>query len=79
MADSPLLERKLTRDERRRRIRAELAGGPPSPCISVCRIDGETGLCEGCARTIEEIRHWLIATPAEKEAILVRIQARRPR
>ena len=35
--------------------RADLAraGGlfVPSPCISVCRIDAVSGLCEGCFRT----------------------------
>ena len=30
----------------------------PSPCISVCRMDAETGLCAGCYRTLEEIAAW---------------------
>ncbi|MFM0075153.1 DUF1289 domain-containing protein [Paraburkholderia sediminicola] len=30
----------------------------PSPCIDVCKIDGDTGLCIGCLRTREEIRGW---------------------
>ena len=30
----------------------------PSPCISVCRIDAETNLCEGCCRTLDEIVAW---------------------
>ena len=30
----------------------------PSPCISVCRMDADTGLCQGCFRTIEEIIVW---------------------
>ncbi len=30
---------------------------PISPCIDICRMDGE-GLCEGCRRTIEEIGAW---------------------
>jgi predicted Fe-S protein YdhL (DUF1289 family) len=29
-----------------------------SPCISVCRIDPRTALCEGCQRTIDEIAAW---------------------
>lgn len=29
-----------------------------SPCISVCRIDPASGLCDGCQRTIEEIAAW---------------------
>jgi len=30
----------------------------PSPCIGVCAMNGSTGLCEGCFRTIDEIRAW---------------------
>ena len=27
----------------------------PSPCISLCEIAPDTGLCRGCLRTIDEI------------------------
>ena len=30
----------------------------PSPCISVCRMDAVSGLCEGCFRTLDEIAAW---------------------
>ena len=30
----------------------------PSPCVSVCRMDNEIGLCHGCLRTIDEIVAW---------------------
>ena len=30
----------------------------PSPCTSVCRMSGDTGLCEGCFRTLDEIVTW---------------------
>lgn len=30
----------------------------PSPCTSVCRMSQETGLCEGCLRTLDEIVAW---------------------
>jgi predicted Fe-S protein YdhL (DUF1289 family) len=30
----------------------------PSPCVSICRIDPDSGLCEGCLRTLEEIAEW---------------------
>ena len=29
-----------------------------SPCISVCRMDDNSGLCIGCYRTIDEIVAW---------------------
>ena len=30
----------------------------PSPCISVCRIDADSGWCDGCLRTLGEISAW---------------------
>ncbi len=35
-----------------------IAHNVPSPCVSVCRMDTGSGLCEGCFRTIDEIRDW---------------------
>ncbi len=29
-----------------------------SPCISVCKMDKDTGFCEGCARTSQEKILW---------------------
>ena len=29
-----------------------------SPCISVCKMDEDTGFCEGCARTSKEKILW---------------------
>ena len=29
-----------------------------SPCISICKTDPVTGLCYGCARTINEKKIW---------------------
>ena len=45
----------------------ELAENVPSPCISVCRMSSATNLCEGCFRTIDEIRQWSqIDNPAKR-------------
>jgi predicted Fe-S protein YdhL (DUF1289 family) len=54
---------------------------PPvaSPCISVCRMDLRTQLCEGCARTIDEIANWSRYSDADKQAVWQRIAARRGR
>jgi len=30
----------------------------PSPCISVCRMNPDDGLCLGCLRDIDEIIAW---------------------
>ena len=30
----------------------------PSPCVSVCRMTEDSSLCEGCFRSLDEIRRW---------------------
>ena len=47
-----------------------------SPCIGVCVI-GDDDLCEGCARTIEEIAGWSAASFAERRLILSSLPERR--
>jgi len=44
-----------------------------SPCISVCRIDADN-VCEGCGRTIKEIRDWSIYGDKKKVAIMKRLK-----
>jgi predicted Fe-S protein YdhL (DUF1289 family) len=44
--------------ERAREVAAEPGGDVPSPCISVCRMDPVSELCEGCFRTLDEIAAW---------------------
>lgn len=51
-------------------------GKVPSPCISVCRMDPRTGLCEGCLRTVEEIAQWSVATEEVKRAVWMEIKRR---
>lgn len=51
---------------------------PPSPCNRVCRIDGRTGWCLGCARTLEEIADWPMLSPAEQRAMLDELARRGP-
>ena len=41
----------------------------PSPCISVCRIGADSGLCEGCFRTLAEISAWS-RLPADDKRVL---------
>ncbi|WP_374662152.1 DUF1289 domain-containing protein [Inhella sp.] len=48
-----------------------------SPCINVCRMDAASGLCLGCARTLDEIAAWSQAGPADKQAVLRQLPARR--
>ena len=48
-----------------------------SPCINVCKMDGETGWCQGCWRTLAEIAAWSGTDDAEKRRILAAVEERR--
>jgi uncharacterized protein len=48
-----------------------------SPCINVCKMNADTGLCEGCHRTIDEIASWSAYGVAEKFAVLALLPARK--
>jgi predicted Fe-S protein YdhL (DUF1289 family) len=76
-ADDPNRQRILDRERRRAERRRQLMSGPPSPCVSICRLDDATGYCVGCLRTIDEIRDWIIMMPAEREAVLKQLDLRR--
>ncbi|MBU3739939.1 MAG: DUF1289 domain-containing protein [Rhodoferax sp.] len=60
------------------RARQVLGGGgdAPSPCISVCRMDRDSGLCEGCWRTLEEICAWGGLDDAGRRTVWQRIERR---
>lgn len=49
---------------------------PPSPCISVCRMDPDNGLCLGCRRSIDEIVAWGRMGEADKRLVWRRIMDR---
>ena len=49
----------------------------PSPCISICRMNDDTGLCEGCLRTIDEIAAWSVLDDDTRRAVLAAIAQRR--
>jgi predicted Fe-S protein YdhL (DUF1289 family) len=40
-------------------------------------MDGETGFCKGCYRTIDEIERWLIMSQTERRETVERAAARR--
>jgi prolyl-tRNA editing enzyme YbaK/EbsC (Cys-tRNA(Pro) deacylase)/predicted Fe-S protein YdhL (DUF1289 family) len=48
----------------------------PSPCISVCRMNAAAGWCEGCLRSMDEIRDWSRADDADKRLVWSRIEQR---
>ncbi len=49
----------------------------PSPCIGLCRLDGDRRLCQGCLRTTHEIARWPYADTAERLEILQLLRERR--
>jgi predicted Fe-S protein YdhL (DUF1289 family) len=59
------------------------ADKPPAPiktpCIKVCVIDGESGLCLGCYRSLPEVAAWGRFEPAERERLMAELPARRSR
>lgn len=50
-----------------------------TPCISVCKMNPATGMCEGCHRTIAEITSWAGLTPAERRRIMAELPGRKPK
>ena len=48
-----------------------------TPCIKVCVVDGESGLCLGCYRRLNEVATWTRLTEAERETILAELPDRR--
>ena len=50
-----------------------------TPCVKVCIVDGESGLCLGCYRTLREVARWSAFDDAEREAIMAALPARRSR
>lgn len=50
-----------------------------SPCVKVCVVDGESGLCLGCFRTLGEIAGWSGLTDQERAAVTADLPARRGR
>jgi predicted Fe-S protein YdhL (DUF1289 family) len=51
--------------------------GVASPCIDVCRMNAESGFCDGCFRTIDEIASWSAYDDDAKRAVLMRVESRR--
>ena len=47
-----------------------------SPCIRVCTVDGQTGLCLGCGRSLKEIGGWVGLGEAGRRAVMERLPER---
>ena len=47
-----------------------------SPCVRICTMDADTGLCVGCARTLDEIARWSAMDAAERARVMAELPAR---
>ena len=58
-------------------------GGPPkaiaTPCVKVCVVDGESGLCMGCYRQLSEVAGWARLPDDERAASMADLPTRRSR
>ena len=54
--------------------------GPPgsiaTPCVKVCVVDGASGLCLGCWRTLSVIGGWSGFTDQERARIMSELPGR---
>ncbi|MFI0399254.1 MAG: DUF1289 domain-containing protein [Thiolinea sp.] len=64
------------RNRRRNTPRVLVDNTVPSPCIGVCWLNDQSGLCEGCLRTGDEIRDWMIMTGEQKLQLLQVLEQR---
>jgi len=50
-----------------------------SPCVKICLMHPQEGLCTGCLRTLDEIARWSVMSATERRAIIEALPARRSR
>lgn len=50
-----------------------------TPCIKVCVVDGESGLCMGCYRKLSEVAGWAKLTDEARAGIMEELPSRRSR
>lgn len=49
----------------------------PSPCMRICMLDRDTGLCRGCFRTVKEIGGWTAMSDADRQKVWDLLPGRR--
>lgn len=48
----------------------------PSPCVSVCRMAQDGSMCEGCFRSLDEIRRWSALDTSARRVVWARVLQR---
>ena len=61
----------------------DLPATPPAPlktpCVKVCVVDGESGLCLGCYRRLSEVAGWAKLSDEDRARIMAELPSRRSR
>jgi uncharacterized protein len=57
-------------------MKPDVRGTVSSPCIKLCVVDGPSGLCAGCGRTLAEIGGWLRFSDDQRRAVMMELPAR---
>lgn len=65
----------MGRDEGEVWRRAEIE----SPCVKLCVVHPESGLCLGCHRTVAEIAEWSRMRPEARRAVMAELPGRAER
>jgi predicted Fe-S protein YdhL (DUF1289 family) len=47
-----------------------------SPCVKICTLDTQAGLCRGCGRTLAEIAGWVRMSSEERRRVMAELPAR---
>lgn len=47
-----------------------------SPCVKLCRIAPQSGLCLGCRRSLDEIALWAGMSAAERATVMAELPLR---
>ncbi|HRO11990.1 DUF1289 domain-containing protein [Amaricoccus sp.] len=47
-----------------------------SPCVRICLLHPQAGICIGCYRTAEEIAGWSTMTPEARRAVMAELPGR---
>ena len=50
-----------------------------TPCVQVCVVDGESGLCLGCFRTLSEVAGWARLSDEARALIMAQLPGRKSR
>jgi len=47
-----------------------------TPCQKICAVEGQSGMCVGCGRTLREIAAWTSYDEARRLQIMAELPAR---